>query len=60
MPGDDGRNQIASFFDCEDGSSNSLLPSTSTVTRGHVASGMAAVDDLSIYCELGADMLSEA
>jgi len=26
-------------FDREDGSSNSLLPSTSTVARGHVVSG---------------------
>jgi len=47
-------------FDREDGSSNSLLPSTSTVACGHVVSVTAAVDDFSTYCELGADMSSVA
>ena len=45
-------------FDREDGSFNSFLPSASFVARGHVVSMMAAIDDLSIYRELGADMLS--
>jgi len=47
-------------FDREHGSFNLLLPSTSTVARGHVASVMAAIDDLRIYRELGADTLSVA
>ena len=47
-------------FDREDGSFNLLSPSASSVARDHVVSVMAAIDDLSVYRELGADTLSVA
>ena len=47
-------------FKREDGSFNSISPSASSVARGHVASVTAAIDDLNVYRELGADALSAA